>query len=65
MARGRKAAETRAVLVKPGDVLLIGNVGETDPDSLRGLNVFWEELGIRVAVFEGDIDIDAVAGGSG
>lgn len=54
------------VLVKPGDTLLLGNVGEVDPETLERIGAaFGGELGIHVVVFSADIDMDAVAGGSG
>lgn len=54
--------ETRVVLVKPGDVLLIGNVGELLPDqqvtdALRGLK---RAIGCEVYLFAEDIDIAAL-----
>jgi hypothetical protein len=61
-------SDTRHVLlVKPGDVLLIGNVGGlSDPASLDGLGVALQEMGIRCFVFADDIDLgkvtDALAG---
>ena len=60
-------SDTRIVLVKPGDVLVIGNLGpltDEDADHLHGPLV---ELKGRlrlaaVALFEGDIDLAVVAG---
>lgn len=54
--------ETRVVLIKPGDVLLIGNVGNTinligAPKLLGDLK---RVLGLeQIVVFEADIDIAA------
>jgi hypothetical protein len=60
--------ETRVVLVKPGDLLLIGNVGEITQEQYdQGYAAFSallkEELNIRVVWFPGDIDIAALAEG--
>jgi hypothetical protein len=60
--------ETRVVLVKPGDLLLIGNVGEITQEQYdQGYAAFSallkEELNIRVVLFSGDIDIAALAEG--
>lgn len=58
-------SEARVVLVKPGDLLIIGNVGtlyedEQGPD-LTPLTTIKEALGLAGAVvFEGDIDLAAV-----
>lgn len=56
---------TRIVLVKPGDVLLIGNVGALPIEAVEslqpGLAALKDKLGLAgIAVFEGDIDLDAV-----
>lgn len=53
------------VLVKPGDILLIGNVGLDDDEVHRILPELRDLLGIEVVLFESDIDISVVAGGSG
>lgn len=60
-------AEVRHVLlVKPGDILLIGNVGGLDVDDLhRALPALRDLLGVEVVLFESDIDVSVVSGGSG
>lgn len=50
----------RVLLVKPGDVLLVGNVGETDPDAVKAASALLECLGITTVLFAGDIDVDTV-----
>jgi hypothetical protein len=57
--------ERRVVLVKPGDMLLIGNARDVhdDPEALARLGDWFQAAGIRVAVFAGDIDIDLLPGG--
>lgn len=54
-------AETRLVTVKPGDVLVLSNVGplgDNLPDLLTALK---DELGLRyVLVFEGDPDLSVI-----
>lgn len=57
--------ETRIVLVKPGDVLIFGNVGGIG--DMSALSPIKELLGLKaVLVFEGDIDMASVpADGSG
>jgi hypothetical protein len=65
MRKETAVSDTRIVLVKPGDLLVIGNVGalyedEQDPD-LTPLTTIKEALGLAgVVVFEGDIDLAAV-----
>lgn len=54
----------RVVLLKPGDVLLIGNVGQLAEDALDALHEgaaqLRSALGLaQVALFEGDIDLSA------
>lgn len=57
------AADTRIVLVKPGDVLMLGNVTlPEDDDALEAFNAalgtLGETLGLEhVCVFEDDIDL--------
>lgn len=52
---------TRVVLVKPGDVLIFGNVGSIGPDEIEKLPNLRDALGLRaVLVFEDDIDLAAV-----
>lgn len=52
------------VLVKPGDILVFGNVGAVDlevmADAVQRLR---QELDLKVVVFEADIDMAAVPGG--
>jgi len=53
--------ETRVVLIKPGDVLLIGNAGPFGEEMLACLDVavaeFKKRLGIDVTIFDADITI--------
>lgn len=60
-------AEVRHVLlVKPGDILLIGNVGGLDVDEIdRVQPALRDLLGIEVVLFESDIDMSMVSSGSG
>lgn len=62
-------SETRVVLVKPGDLLIFGNVGSAcyDAESLNILGARLKELlGISYVVFfEDDIDLAAVPSGEG
>jgi hypothetical protein len=57
--------ETRVVLVKPGDVLVFGNVGPIDADQVEAITTGLRDvLGFdRVAFFESDIDLAAVPNG--
>jgi hypothetical protein len=56
--------EQRVFLVKPGDLLVFGNVGEMPADSVQALShLLREEIGVRAVVFEADIDMAAVPGG--
>lgn len=55
----------RVVLLKPGDVLLIGNVGQLGEDAVDALNQAASQLRSAldlagVALFEGDIDLSAM-----
>jgi hypothetical protein len=54
--------ETRVLLIKPGDLLLIGNVGEVgDPEQVQTLvRDLGRQLGIKICVFSADIDIAKV-----
>lgn len=54
-------AETRLVTVKPGDVLVLANVGPLG-DRLPGLlAALKDDLGLRyVLVFEGDPDLSVI-----
>lgn len=59
-------SDARVVLVKPGDVLMIGNLGPLTPEDIdhlhTGLATVKESLRLAgVALFEGDIDLAAVA----
>ncbi|GAA2216995.1 hypothetical protein GCM10010400_72940 [Streptomyces aculeolatus] len=56
--------EQRVFLVKPGDLLVFGNVGEVPADSVQALShLLREEIGVRAVVFAADIDMAAVPGG--
>lgn len=52
------SAETRVLLVKPGDLLLVGNVGNIgDPEfAAKAVKVF-ADMGIKVVFFMADIDM--------
>lgn len=51
--------ETRFVLLKPGDVLLIGNAPSFGPEDLEMLSkVLLKPMGIHAVVLEDDITID-------
>lgn len=61
---------TQVVVVKPGDVLLIGNTGVLDVEALDALaRVIGELKGIldlkSVIAFDADIDLATVPGGEG
>jgi hypothetical protein len=63
-------AELRhVVLAKPGDILLIGNVGnscELDAEDMQRIGqVIRDQFGIEVVCFEADIDMSVAFGGSG
>ena len=53
----------RVVLVKPGDVLIFGNVGAVDEERFRPLGTELKEVtGVRLVVaFSDDIDLAAVS----
>lgn len=53
---------TRVLLIKPGDILLVGNLGtDLDPVALsRAIGEFSEQTGIKVYAFAADIDIDKI-----
>jgi len=55
-------SETRVLLVKPGDLLLIGNVGDVgNPEfAAKAVKVF-ADMGVRVVFFMADIDMAKVA----
>ncbi len=56
------ADEKRVVLVKPGDILLIGNartvIRDLEDDVVAAMSDWFDKQGITVAVFEADISID-------
>jgi len=55
------------VLTKPGDLLIIGNVGSLrngHDDAFKHVREFFNDLGIRVAVFTEDIDIERLPEGN-
>lgn len=56
--------ETRVLLVKPGDVLLIGNVGfDADPTWIQKcVEHMQRNFGIRAVIFAADIDVAMVPG---
>lgn len=55
--------EQRVFLIKPGDTLVFGNVGDLDPESVDALSqVLYEQMGLRVLCFAADIDMAAVPG---
>lgn len=51
--------ETRVVLLKPGDVLLIGGVDVT-PDNEQVVRDAIDALGLRAMIFADDIEIESV-----
>jgi hypothetical protein len=61
--------ETRVLLVKPGDVLVIGNVGASPADAevwavmMDALTKGLQAFGIYPVVFESDVDLAAVRDG--
>lgn len=56
------ADEVRVVLVKPGDKLLIGNVGELDAETATEVvKAFNELVGLRVVLFEEDISMSLLS----
>lgn len=59
------ADETRVILVKPGDVLLVGNLGsDVHAEALsRAIGEFHERTGIMIYAFAADIDIDKIPAG--
>ena len=57
------STEARVVLVKPGDILIFGNVGDFDPGDnfSAALTTVKECLGLaHIVVFEADIDLAAI-----
>lgn len=64
--------ETRVLLVKPGDVLVVGNVGAIPAGEagsaqwarmVEALSKGLQGFGIYPVLFEGDVDIAVVEGG--
>lgn len=57
--------EKRVILIKPGDVVLIGNVGSLSYEEVEGMRPslvkLAEKLGLRVALFESDITMDVAS----
>ena len=55
-------SERRIFLVKPGDCLIFGNVGEIRPEAAQQLTALLKvRFGVRdVVFFSGDIDMAAV-----
>lgn len=50
--------EQRVLLVKPGDLLLVGNAGELmEPEISESLGQFCQRLGVNILLFEADIEI--------
>lgn len=50
--------EQRVLLIKPGDLLLVGNAGELmDEGFSEVLGQFTKRLGVNVILFEADIEI--------
>lgn len=56
-ARVRDTEEVRVLLIKKGDVLLIGNAGDLGDVDHEMLSRFTEVVGVHVALFEQDIVI--------
>lgn len=53
--------DTRVLLIKPGDVLLIGKVGDVDPEGAsEAAAAIQDAIGVRIVIFTEDIDIDKV-----
>lgn len=50
----------RVVLVEPGDVLLIGNVGDTSDLPAELFGEWADRIGIEITVFREAIDIDVL-----
>lgn len=61
------AVEQRVVLVKPGDLLILGNVGPLAAEQMDALTAsvggLYRQLGIHVAVFEADVRLDLLPDG--
>jgi hypothetical protein len=55
--------ETRVVLVKPGDVLIFGNVGNFDSSIADRFGDLKDLLGLKqIVIFTEDIDLAAIPG---
>lgn len=55
------SGRTRVVLIEPGDVLLIGNLGRLEsPEQIEPVVRCLDELGIASLVFSADIDLDSI-----
>jgi hypothetical protein len=53
------SGERRMILIKPGDTLLIGNLGDLEPETCDMAMHAFRSLGLdRVVLFVQDIDID-------
>ncbi|MDX3111543.1 winged helix-turn-helix domain-containing protein [Nonomuraea angiospora] len=62
-AAGPDMSGTRVMLVKPGDVLVFGNVGEVGERIAATANSLRDQLGLRqVVLFQDDIDMTALPG---
>ena len=63
-------SDKRVILIKPGDVLLIGNLGAADSkiaradmaEKLAYMAEALEKVGILAFMFAGDIELDKVPG---
>ncbi|MGR6922604.1 winged helix-turn-helix domain-containing protein [[Actinomadura] parvosata] len=56
---------TRVVLVRPGDVLVFGNVGSVSESTAATANALRDQLALRqVVLFQADIDMAALPGGA-
>ena len=59
---GDQDDETRVVLIKPGDTLLIGNVGDLEPGVVQVASDALRAMGFdRNILFVGDIEIGRIA----
>lgn len=50
----------RVVLIEPGDVLLIGNIGEHATEDADAIGEWARDIGIRIALFAEAINIDTL-----
>jgi hypothetical protein len=54
-------SETRVLLVKPGDLLLVGNIGHIgSPDRAADAVKVFADMGVKVVFFMADIDMAKV-----